>query len=265
MHIAAPCASFSVALNGSWSTRVRSREHPAGLSGLSPQQAHMVRLGNALAEAAATLMKVQWEAANHYQLEQPARSIMPYYAPMAEALSITGGEGYQRDACADGAPWRKPLVLYTATWVVGPQLATQCPGCPNHIQLRGRAPNGVDWTKIACPYWPAWAMAVAKCWWRAVRYHRRKTPREEPPMMVVADGACHSEALAASNFRPSGGRSLEKRKLWTSFPQVGNQRERRCHSSSLMAFHRSCTYKRHLGLNIPLLIRPGQQPRSNTR
>ena len=29
-------------------------------------------------------------------------------------------------------------------------------------------------------------------------------------MMVVADGACHSEALAASNFRPSGGRSLEK-------------------------------------------------------
>ena len=52
LHLAPPCATFSIALNGSAATRVRSLEKPMGLEGLSTKQADKVRVGNALAEVA---------------------------------------------------------------------------------------------------------------------------------------------------------------------------------------------------------------------
>ena len=170
-----------------------------------------MKVGNAVAEIAATLLQAQHAAGNHFQLEQPARSLMIDYAPMKDALLSTGAIGYQRDACADGAPWRKPLVLYTATGKVGRSLVAHCPGCASHIRLRGKAPNGIDWTKMACPYWPAWARAVATRWTRVLRAHQRKDGWEtSAPLMMAMEGRSHSETLSGSNFKPSGGRSIEK-------------------------------------------------------
>ena len=76
LHLAPPCASFSVALNGSAATRVRSSEKPMGIDGLSPAQAARVRVGNTLAEVTATLMQTQHDAGNRYELEQLAPGMM---------------------------------------------------------------------------------------------------------------------------------------------------------------------------------------------
>ena len=76
LHLAPPCASFSAILNGAKHSRVRTRDEPEGIDGLSSSQEEKVKIGNALAEVAAVLFKVQHDAGNHVQLEQPARSLM---------------------------------------------------------------------------------------------------------------------------------------------------------------------------------------------
>ena len=152
LRLAPPCATFSVALNGSEATRVRSFEKPMGLDGLSPAQAERVRIGNALAEIAAVFIQTQHDAGNHYELEQPAKTLMLEVPNLKKTITDTGGKPFQRDACADGAPWRKPLLLVTFTTAVGRRLKAVCPGCTSHVRLRGVAPCGTDWTKVAAPY-----------------------------------------------------------------------------------------------------------------
>ena len=78
---------------------------PHGIEGLDWKQAKQVRLGSALAETAAVLVKVQHAAGNHFQMEQPARSLMTEFEAVKSALKTTGAIGYQRDAYVDGAPW----------------------------------------------------------------------------------------------------------------------------------------------------------------
>ena len=130
---------------------------------------------------------------------------------MKKAIAETGGRAYQRDACADGAPWNKALLLVTATAAAGKRLRATCPGCLQHIQLRGRAPCGTDWTKIAAPYWPAWSAAVAKAWTAAIHGHERKHGwQESAPMMITAPSSSAIERLRASGHVPAGGRSNEK-------------------------------------------------------
>ena len=162
LHLTPPRSSFSSILNGSAQARLRTTEMPQGIEGLTLKQAEEGRIGNALADVAAVLIKAQHAAGNLVQLELPARSLMILYEPIKNALASTGAVGYQRDACVDGAPWRRPLILYTPTRSVGLRLAAKCPGCKEHIRLRGKAPDGTDWTKVACPYWPAWARSVAR-------------------------------------------------------------------------------------------------------
>ena len=136
---------------------------------------------------------------------------MVEFAPVKEALTTTGAAGFQRDACKDGAPWRKPLILYTATRTVGRALTARCPGCPEHIRLRGKAPNGLDWTRVASPYWPAWARSVATKWTTPLMNHSRKTGWElASPMMIAADGTSVAGALTESNYAMAKGRSIEK-------------------------------------------------------
>jgi len=81
VHLGPPCSTFSVALNACAKTRLRTWDEPGGISGLNARQKHQVALGNALAEAAATIAKVQHKAANLYELEQPALAIMVAYGP----------------------------------------------------------------------------------------------------------------------------------------------------------------------------------------
>ena len=110
-----------------------------GLDGLSKTQAERVRVGNALAEVAATLMKVQHAAGNHYELEQPAKTTMLEMPVMKKAIIETAARTYQRYACSGGAPGQKSLLLITPNVAAGKRLIALCPG-------------------------PAWAAAVAKTW-----------------------------------------------------------------------------------------------------
>ena len=86
LHLAPPCSSFSIARMLCAATRVRSKEFPDGLRDLQPHQALQVKFGNALAEVAAILLKVQHKAGNLVQLEQPAGSLMEGFS-LKEALS----------------------------------------------------------------------------------------------------------------------------------------------------------------------------------
>ena len=211
LHIAPPCATFSIILNGFAQSRLRSLQFPDGLPDLDPTKSHRVRVGNALAEVAAVLMIAQCKAANLCELEQPGRSLMEHASAMKDALAKTGARGYQRNACADGAPWMKPIVLFTPSADVGRSLVAGCPGCQSHIRLKGVDENGDDWTKVASPYWPAWAEAVARKWRSKLLRHRRSEKWEASAPMLLDPGGCSQrEALEVSNFTPSGGRSIEK-------------------------------------------------------
>ena len=75
----------------------------------------------------------------------------------------------------------------------------------------GKGPNGADWTKLACAYWPAWADAVAARWYPTMRNHRRKAGWEgAAPILMTPENATQMDALAVSNFTPSGGRTLTR-------------------------------------------------------
>ena len=66
LHLAPPCSSFSVILNGCPRTRLRTKQRPGGIDGLNLKQAQQVRVGNALAETAAMLIKAQHAAGNNF-------------------------------------------------------------------------------------------------------------------------------------------------------------------------------------------------------
>ena len=199
--LAPPCETFAIARSTNPLTRVRSKEFPNGLPGLQPKLAEQVRLGNALAEAAAVMFKAQHKAGNLVQLEQPAGSLMEHSSAMKAALEEVGAKGYQRDSCFDGAPWRKSLICFTPTAAVGISLVAHCRGCKDHIRLRGKAENGVDWTRIAAPYWPGWARAIASKWMPVLKAHCRKEKwQDAAPLMVTGSGSTIGETIAGSNF-----------------------------------------------------------------
>ena len=85
-HVAPPCSTFSVALNGFEHSKVRSIEYPGGLPDLTAEKAHKVRVGNALAEVAAAIIGAQHSAGNLLELEQLGKSIMPRYEPVRKIL-----------------------------------------------------------------------------------------------------------------------------------------------------------------------------------
>ena len=67
-----------------------------------------MRLGNALAEAMVVFASAQARWGRFVQFEQPARSIMLTYPSVLAMMNEFKFVAYQRDACVDGAPWRKP-------------------------------------------------------------------------------------------------------------------------------------------------------------
>ena len=174
LHLAPPCSTFSIILNTDPRTMVRSTAHPEGLPGLQGHKLEKVILGNALADSAATMLTVQDEALNLTQLEQPDRSLMRKYKPVEDALIKTGSYPYRRDSCVDGAPWKKPLVVYLKASAVGDSFKAVCQGGHDHIPLRGTAPCGRLWTRIACPYWPKWAQTNSVCWAPVLGSHVRR-------------------------------------------------------------------------------------------
>ena len=118
-------------------------------------------MGNALADVMVTLASAQARIGRLVHFELPPRSML-LYPPVMSMMREFRFEAYQRDACVDGAPWRKPLLVLTPTVKVGLALCATCPGGHKHVVLRGPAPQGIPWTRVAAPYWPAWCCAIVR-------------------------------------------------------------------------------------------------------
>ena len=76
LHLAPPCASFSMAVNRHRRHAMRSWEYPGGLPDLRQHQELKVRMGNDLADVSIRLIKAQVAGHGSWQLEQPASSLM---------------------------------------------------------------------------------------------------------------------------------------------------------------------------------------------
>ena len=87
-----------------------------------------MRLGNALADATVVLASAQARKGRCTQFEQPKRSLMLDYPPVQAMMEEFGFVAYQRDACVDGAPWRKPQLIITPTETDGRALTSVCHG-----------------------------------------------------------------------------------------------------------------------------------------
>ena len=108
---------------------------------MPPYEREKVRLGNALAEAMVVLASAQARTGRCVQFEQPSRSLMMVYPPVVAMMKEFGFVAYQRDACVDGAPWRKPLLIVTPCESIGCLIRSVCQGGHCHITLRGPAPE----------------------------------------------------------------------------------------------------------------------------
>ena len=70
-------------------------------------------MGHALADAMVVLASAHARMGRCVQFEQPKRSLMMAYLLVVAMLKAFGFAAYQRDACVDGVPWRKPLLIVT--------------------------------------------------------------------------------------------------------------------------------------------------------
>ena len=86
---------------------------------------------------------VQARLGRFVQFELPARSLMLAYPSAVPMMIEFKFVAYQRDACVDGAPWRKPLLIVTPTAAVGRRLSATYPGGHELLVPRGPSPQGV--------------------------------------------------------------------------------------------------------------------------
>ena len=114
IHLAPPCSSFSRAVNRFLTHAMRSHLFPAGLPNLSAHQEEKVRLGNALALVALRIAEVQEKAGGAWQFEQPASSLMVWLPEWLHFLARAGVFHAIAWMCAWGAPWAKPVSLYSS-------------------------------------------------------------------------------------------------------------------------------------------------------
>ena len=162
-----------------------------------------------MADVMVTLASAQARFGRLVQFEQPRRSLMLSYPPVRSMMREFRFEAYQRDACVDGAPWRKPLLVITPTVKVGVALSATCPGGHEHIILRGPAPQGVPWTRVAAPYWPAWCRAIVRAWNPTLQQELDGHAFEQAgrPSLLLNQSTAMDVAFHESSFQPSGHRS----------------------------------------------------------
>ena len=209
LHVGPPCSSFSMACNGTPSTRMRSEEFPAGLPHLSDVRREKVTLGNALAEVATKLCRAMSLVGNLWTWEQPWTSLMWIYPPVKEFLTMYCIALAYIDVCSFGAPWKKPTGL-AANFEKILDLVRYCTCKKPHQILRGTGPDGRAWTAIASPYWPAfaeeWALTCGFC---------QPCADELVPVAshlhgfgIAQDETPINDLLSGANFVPSAGSSV---------------------------------------------------------
>ena len=148
IHLAPPCATWSRARL----PRLRRvGPHILGVPGLSAREREKVSEGTALMRAAVLLAKTAVQEGIGFSLENPASSMVWLWEEMGSLLKMPGVIVVDLVYCAYGMPWMKPTRIVTNVKELA-ALARRCSGDHQHQMLRGVAPCGVLWTRIACPY-----------------------------------------------------------------------------------------------------------------
>ena len=143
---------------------------PWGLDGLGARDAEKVELGNACLRSALRVIHAFHKAGRPWILENPTGSRM-WCVP--ELMKLRGDRQclvIDTDFCGFGRPWRK-----RTRFLIGNIPATDCSrmqrfcrthgvcaftGRP-HFVLKGLAPGGVPWTRVAMHYPPELCKAIA--------------------------------------------------------------------------------------------------------
>ena len=159
-----PCTTFSIAR-----TPLRDADDPSKpLAHLTERELAVFREGNLLADVTAEGLVVAHQAGAYSVVENPFSSALWRYPPIARSLEAIGAQHVRTDFCAWGTRWNKPTRL-SGTLPGLERLTRVCTGrggaCSfsgrRHQPLRGRAPNGLWWTKVAEPYPKGLCIAVA--------------------------------------------------------------------------------------------------------
>ena len=165
LHGGPPCKIFSRARrtdrHGSAQV-LRSESHPSGLPGLVSAK---LRDGNEMARRMAKLCRTQQRRGGLWSIENPARSFMWDFPPVAALKKLPSVHFVEGDQCCLGGLYRKPTGWLTNAGFMS-ILAGKCPGAPEHPKhptLEGRVigPDGAQcWlTELASEY----AQSLCEC------------------------------------------------------------------------------------------------------
>ena len=130
LHLAPPCKTFSRARRRDKyanARRLRSVQFPGGLE---PKSA-LVKEANLLAARSAQLATLQMKAMGWFSIENPERSFIWLYKPMAKLSKTEGVQFVVGDQCMFNGEYRKPT-----GWLTNAPhlqiLAKRCPGDEHH-------------------------------------------------------------------------------------------------------------------------------------
>ena len=186
----------------------RSKTYPEGLPGLTGQLAVQVSLANALADTTVSLARAQQRTPAAWVIEFQSGSYFVEQPGVVKLRDEVRPHHVVRDACVDGAPWRCPMTLLGSHSELL-TLGVRCPGCPRHLPLRGRAPDGRQWYKLAETYWPGFAVAVTRAFARWRECGLLGSPSAAGGLHAVDPSLPLNEAVEEAGFTPSGSRTAD--------------------------------------------------------
>ena len=120
-----------------------------------------LREGTALMRAAIAIAFAAIESNIGFSLENPRSSMVWEWEEMKALMRAKGVVTIDLVYCMYGMPWLKPTRIITNVKELN-VLSCQCSCGQVHQTLRGVAPCGTLWTRIACPYPPRLCAAYGK-------------------------------------------------------------------------------------------------------
>ena len=140
IHIATPCSSFSTARRDDGGPPpLRSKWHPYGVPGLSPNNRKIAREGNRFAEQTVKIMRMAVREGVEFTVENPATSWLWRLPPMATFRKFHVMWVVALTMCAYGSSAWKPTHIWSSSFVFQ-SMTADCPGVSDthhHVVLRG--------------------------------------------------------------------------------------------------------------------------------
>lgn len=130
LHLAPPCKTFSRARRRDRWAKVRKLRSHAKPEGLEPRS-RLVKEANLLASRSAQLARLQHKVKGWFSIENPEKSFIWIYKPLALLRRLDGVRFLVGDQCMFGGEYRKPT-----GWLTNAPhlqcLEKRCPGGPGH-------------------------------------------------------------------------------------------------------------------------------------